>query len=79
MSLKVSWVKQNENFAHSTYSLEKTKAENETVVIANQTNAPAPNSLPFPTAPQAFLQPSLPTHLQQELQWPWVTQMIEEP
>ena len=45
MSLKVSWVKQNENFAHSTYSSEKTKAQNEKVVMANQTNVPAPNSL----------------------------------
>ena len=67
-----------ENFAHSTYSLEKTKAENEKFVIANQTNAPAPNSLPFPTVPQAFPQPSLSTHLQQELQWLWVTQITEE-
>lgn len=63
MSLKVSWVKQNENFAHSTYSSEKTKAQNEKVVMANQTNVPAPNSLPFPTAPQVCPQPSLPTHL----------------
>lgn len=79
MSLKVSWVKQNEKFAHSTYSLEKTKAQNEKVVIAKQTNVPSPNSLPFPTAPQACPQPSLPTHLQQELQWLWVTQIIQEP
>ena len=72
-------MKRNENFSHSTYSLEKTIAENEKVVMANRTNALVPNSLPFPTAPQAFPQPSLPTHLQPELQQLWVTQIIEEP